>query len=92
MSIRAYMEVTPPVLSQDPTFNAWRDDVLDYLLDLEYTHNGLNDDGSGTIEIYKDELFELLENPPKHWTKEQCKQLEHDAKLNNEDYITYHLW
>lgn len=92
MSIRAYMEVTPPVLAQDPTFNAWRDDVLDYLLDLETTYNGLNDNGAGTIEIWKDELFELLENPPKHWTKEQCKQLEADAKLDNEDYITYHLW
>lgn len=86
------MEVTPPVLAQDPTFNAWRDDVLDYLLDLETTYNGLNDNGAGTIEIWKDELFELLENPPKHWTKEQCKQLEADAKLDNEDYITYHLW
>lgn len=64
MSIRAYMEVTPPVLAQDPTFNAWRDDVLDYLLDLETTYNGLNDNGAGTIEIYKDELLKLLKNPP----------------------------
>jgi len=92
MSIRAH-KIISLEYAQFPSFNCnCETDLLDFLMEGEYTHDGRNDDGSGMVEIAVERLQESIENSMLKLDKGTRDDIEADivwAKQKGRDFITY---
>lgn len=63
MSVRAYRRITQPTTADSPTFNLWHNQTLvDRLLELEGSWDGITDGGGGTIEFNVEELEKFVKS------------------------------
>lgn len=96
MSIRAYRELTQPVLSHDATFSLWSDDgVVDSILELSGTIS--TGDELDYMEVNVDELKELIDTNgfKKNCRPETLKSLLADVQASekdNDDFIRYRCY
>lgn len=96
MSIRAYRELTQPVLSQASTFNLWSDNsVVDSILELSGTIS--TGDELDYMEVNVDELKELIDTKgfQKNCRPETLKSLQADVQASekdNDDFIRYRCY
>ena len=93
MSVRAYRQITAPVLAGAPSFNLWHDTTLiDDLLALPSTFDGLNDTGGGHIEIDKRDLIKYLDEKKKTLDEATQALLWADVWNTDGEYINYECY
>lgn len=96
MSIRAYLEVTPPVLAKAPTFNVSADqDLLDELVLLDDCSACCED--YDQIELYIPSVEAFLQSDRvKQYDPVAIAELQNDINSvktgDNEGFITYHCF
>jgi hypothetical protein len=92
ISIRAH-KVSKMEYAPYSTFNCWHDNKLfDFLMNSDRTHDGLNMDGLGMIEVSVGRIQEALASQDLNLDNDVRESLESDiawAKGREKDYISY---
>jgi hypothetical protein len=90
MSLRAYRQITPPVLADEPSFGLWHEEkIFESLLKLDGTWSS---DGNEEIEVYVEELEELLKSTQFNPDIVQALQKDiHIAKAKKDVCLYYHI-
>lgn len=91
MSVRAYRRVTQPTLAEEASFSLSHNwELVDALLALDSSYDGLNDGGGGEIEVNAGELREFLKTD-KDLDEGTRRMLEADlaTTVNDDDVISY---
>ena len=92
MSVRAYRVINHE-LEDYPSFNCWHDAKLfNFLLQGGRTHNGLNPDGNGIVEVSIKRLLEALDSKELKLSSDLRDAIKEDIKWaddNWQDDISY---